>query len=203
MNICPICGQETEGTYCPVCGWEHRQYPALMPEAVRQLEEERLAAARKVFEDNRRAQETLKSHLAEAKQLLDNANKEVRDLTNKLEEAKSEVSYAYLVQSYNGVLQNVYPICEGDNTFGSVVSCEPGYRQVLEGTLSSRNFTIRTALQVNPRGKKRASYSIIPLEGNVAVASAANVIRAAQPLPLLEKIFVGELVFQLLDDIDT
>lgn len=200
---CPICGHETDKTFCPTCGWEHRVFPAVVPEAVRRLEDERLAVARSVYEKNVLPMENLSKELLSVKQALDDANSKLQLAQAELEKKKSDVSYAYLVQSFNGVLQNVYPIREGDNVFGSSVSYEPGYRQVLEGALTVRNFIIRTTLQVNPRGKKKAAYTIVPCEGSVAVASPMNVVTREQPLPLLEKIYAGGLMFQLLDDVDT
>lgn len=203
MRKCPICGLETESVFCPVCGWEHRVFPAVVPESVRQMEEEREAVAKKVLKENVLQQENLRKELFSLKQALDDANSKLQAAQAELEKNKSDVSYAYLVQSYNGVLQNVYPIHEGDNVFGSSVSYEPGYRQVLEGALTVRNFIIRATLQVNPRGRKKASYAIVPCEGNVAVASPMNMVAREQPLPLLEKIYAGGLMFQLLDDVYT
>jgi len=203
MNKCPVCGNDTDSTFCPICGWEFRVFPSEVPASLRQLEDERLAVAKKVYESNVLPLENMRKELFAVKQALDDANNHLQSTTAELDEAKKHVSYAYLVQSFNGILQNVYPIREGDTVFGSAVSSEPGYRQILEGSLSARNFTIRTVLQVNPRGRKKASYTIIPGEGSVAVASPMNVIKKECALPLLEKIYAGGLMFQILDDVET
>lgn len=207
-KTCPVCGRKTDNAtvYCPDCGWEYRTFPAVMTEAVRKNEEQRLQAAQQAFADNKSQVKALEKELLQVKQALDDANSSLQQAKRDLQEAENTqkgVNYAYLVQSYNGVLQNVYPVAEGDTIFGSAYSENKNHRQILEGTLAAQHFVIRTTLQVNPRGRKKASYEVIPCSGQTHIASPGNVVTKVTPLPLLEKLYAGGLVFQLLDDVDT
>lgn len=49
---CPVCNEPHEiGTFCPKCGFESRLYSEMPTEAIRRYEQERIAAARKVWEE--------------------------------------------------------------------------------------------------------------------------------------------------------
>lgn len=207
-KICPVCGLKSDSAtiYCPDCGWEYRTFPAVVSDIVKKGEELRLKNAQQVYSNNKDKVESLEKDLMNAKHLLDEANESLQKVNDELQQAKNapkDVNYAYLVQSCNGILQNVYPVGEGDTIFGSAYSDLKNHRQILEGSLAAQHFVIRTTLQVNPRGRKKASYEIIPCSGQTDITCPGKIITNVTPLPLLEKLYAGGLVFQLLDDVDT
>ena len=202
---CPVCGTVMDSyvELCPKCAYEIHLLPDNAPKAIAEMEEHRAQMAKEAYQRLHEAEERLTKENAQLSQDLSAKQSEIDNLTQQLAEQSSKSDYkqpvAYLVVKYDDAIVDMYSLDEGENTFGCFSS--EGVHQVLYGNLENKLFSIRVVVSINERGRKRAAFTIIPLEGQVCMApNGANLISGETPIEKKAVVYVGNVSFTLVSN---
>ena len=203
---CPVCGSVMNSyvELCPKCAYEIHLLPDNAPKAIEEMEEHRAQLAKDAYLRLHETEDRLAKENAQLSKNLSAKQSEIETLTQKLAEQNSQPSakepVAYLVVKNGEKIVDMYSLDEGENTFGYLPS-EGVHHQVLYGDFKDKHFSIRVTVSVNERGRKRAAFTIIPLEGQVCMApNGANLISEGTPIEKNAVVYVGNVSFTLVSN---
>ena len=203
---CPVCGTVMDSyvELCPKCAYEIHLLPDNAPKAIAEMEEHRAQLAKEAYLRLHETEDRLTKENAQLSQELSAKQSEIETLTQQIVDQSSQPStkqpVAYLVVKDGDTIVDMYSLDEGENTFGYLPS-EGVHHQVLYGDFKDKHFSIRVVVSINERGRKRAAFTIIPLEGQVCMApNGANLISGETPIEKNAVVYVGNVSFTLVSN---
>ena len=119
-------------------------------------------------------------------------------------EASVKQPLAYLLIMENHEVLYIFGINEGDNEFGTSPN-SGNHRQLLlsQDMIMDRHFTVTASVATNSHGKRKATYSITPINGQIYRAEGTgNLLSGTEPLEINDTIYIGDYAFQLLNNKD-
>lgn len=211
---CPVCGSVMNSyqEVCSDCGYEIHLLPDDAPKAVIDREQQRAQLAKNLREEKEKLNQELSAKQTE----IANLNEQIATISAQAEQAKDEAvrqaqaqtnvkePVAYLVVNLvvkdRNTIVDLYGLDEGENTFGCLRT-EGTHHQVLYGDFMDRHFAIRVNIATNDRGKKRATFTILPIEGQVCMApNGANLITCETTIEINAVVYVGDVSFTLVEN---
>jgi len=189
---------------CPKCAYEIHLLPDNAPKAIAEMEDHRAQLAKEAYQRLHETEDRLAKENAQLNQDLSAKQSEIETLTEQLAEQNSQSDYkqpvAYLVVKDGDTIVDMYSLDEGENTFGYLPS-EGIHHQVLYGDFKDKHFSIRVVVSLNERGRKRAAFTIIPMEGQVCMApNGANLISGETSIEKNAVVYVGNVSFTLVSN---
>lgn len=215
---CPVCGETLSAytNFCPSCSFEIHILPNDIPNALREMEEQRVRYAKNTYlgmkseitrlqtEVEQKVTEVInaKAPLEQQIAVLNQQNKQLREEVAAAQAAPktapAEQPLAFLVMMQNDSVSAIFGIREGENTFGFAASHDQHHQIICDATVSDIHFMVKADSTIDPKGRKRTKFSVTSRDGNIyGAAHQANLISGESPFEKNSSIYIDDVKFTL------